>query len=298
MCVTLHDASLGQTTIAGWRFHGRRTHCLLYGNEPRNRVTVPNAMILHIPIAHATVLSEANFVPTRGLRHLLEDMWQAAPKFEERLERGGMFGAELAPKSIAVFDMGIYTVVAATRADAADIAAALETVHPDRRPQISRALIEFYLRTWPEDALVIACFNQASGQATEPIGVEFPPQDFDILRMPATDAHGDIPDFDSPVPVLVHHRLIVGTDELGVGGRVSYREPGRMHPRLLEILPQRVVGAALLQIPMANGDFYVDFTRFTQDRDGREDRNGHVLRAHGPMLTERADRIPMLLASA
>ena len=49
---------------------------------------------------------------------------------------------------------------------------------------------------------------------------------------------------------------------------------------------------------MADGDFYIDFARFTQDRDGREGRNGHVLRAHGPALTERADRIPMLLASA
>lgn len=69
MCVTLHDASLGQTTIAGWRYHPRRTHCLLYGNEPENRAAAANAMILHIPVAMGTALGQANFIPTRGLRH-------------------------------------------------------------------------------------------------------------------------------------------------------------------------------------------------------------------------------------
>jgi hypothetical protein len=292
VCVALHDASFGQTTVAGWRFPRRQTHCVMYGNEPRNRVTVPNAMLLHIPVAHGTTLTRDNFLPTSGLSLVLEDMWLAAPKFEERLTRSIQFGVAKGG-SVAVFDMGKYTWVAATRADPAQVSAALETVRPDRRPQVGEPLIEFYLRTWPDDALAIACFNQASGEATEPAAIEYVPQNWDVLRMPAVDAHGEIPGFDRPV--TVNHRLIIGTDEFGAGGRVTYREQGRMDPRLREVLPGRVVGAELLQVPMANGDFYVDFGRFTRGHDGSETSNGHVLRAHGPALTGQADRIPLQL---
>jgi hypothetical protein len=292
MCVALHDASFGQTTVAGWRFRRRRTHCLMYGNEPANRVTVANAMLLHIPIAHGTTLTRDNFIPTSGLSLVLDDMWLAAPKFEERVTRGGLFGVAKGG-SVTVFDMGKYTWVAATRADPQQVSAALETVRQDRRPQAGEQLIDFYLRTWPDDALAIACFSQAGGEATEPAAIEYVPQDWDILRMPAVDAHGEIPGFDRPV--TVNHRLIIGTDEFGVGGRVTYRERGRMDPRLREVLPERVVGAELLQVPMANGDFYVDFGRFTQGSDGSETRNGHVLRAHGSELTDGANRIPVQL---
>lgn len=284
MCVTLHDASLGQTTIAGWRFAPRRTHCLLYGNEPDNRSAVANAMILHLPVAHGTVLTMDNFIPVQGLRHVLEDMWAAAPKYRELRETRG-YSARSVSKGVLVFDMGIYTWVAATQADPEEIRAALEIVRPDRRPQISRQLIEFYLRTWPYDALAIGCFSRSGSRATDPVAIEYVPQEWDILRMPAVDAHGEIPDLDSQV--TVNHRLIVGTDELNAGGRVTYREQSWMEPRLREVLPGRVVGAELLRFPMANGDFYVDISRFAKDED--------ILRARGADLTSRADRIPVLL---
>jgi hypothetical protein len=288
MCVTLFDARLGQTTIAGWRFPRRRTHCLLYGNEPENLAGVPNAMILHIPVAFQCTLTQDNFLPTEGLRHVLDDMWAAAPKYELREERG-VFGERKTRGTVSVFDVGSYTWVVATQADPADIAAALETVRPDRRPQISRQLIEFYQRTWPYDALAIGCFSTAAGGATEPVCVEYPPQDWDILRYPATDAHGHVPAWGEYVQV--DHRIIVGTSELGLGGAVRYREAARMAPRLAELLPGQVVGAELLRIPMIQGDFYVDFSRF-----GRDDATtGHVLRAHGPALDASADRIPALL---
>jgi hypothetical protein len=296
MCVTLRDATLGLTTQAGWRFHPRRTHCQLYGNEPRNRANVANAMFLHIPIAPATTLTQANFLPTRGLRLLLDDMWRAAPKYQEQ-ETLRTMSAGVTRKTVSVFDMGNYTWVAATRADPGDITEALNEVRdrrPDRHPQIGAPLIEFYLRTWPHDALAIGCFNQAAGQATEPVALEYVPQNWDVLRMPAVDAHGEIPDFTHPA--VVNHRLIVGTAEFGAGGRVTYRELGQMDPRLAEVLPGRVVGAELRDIPMANGDFYVDFGRFTDRADPSGPGGGaKVLRAHGPELTERADRIPVLL---
>lgn len=290
MCVSLHDASFGQTTVAGWRVHDRRTHCLMYGNEPENRVTAANAMLLHIPVAHGTTLTRDNFIPTSGLSLILEDMWRAAPR-PGRLTRGGQPGFK--GISLDVFDMGRYTWVAATHAGPGQVSAALETVRPDRRPRIGEQLIEFYLRTWPGDALAIACFSDAGGEPTEPAVIEYVPRDWDILRMPAVDAHGEIPGFDRPV--TVNHRLIAGTDELGAGGRVTYRERDRMDPRLREILPERVAGAELSQVPMANGDFYIDFGRFTQGRDGSDTGSGHVLRASGPELTGQAERIPVPL---
>src|SRR5580765_6067361 len=274
MCVTLHDARLGQTTIAGWRVPERRTHCLLYGNEPENRAGVPNAMILHIPVAPGTELTQENFLPTAGLRFVLEDMWRAAPKFRELRETRGTYGAGLAKGSVSVFTMGAYTWVVANRADADMISDALEWIPEYVRPRISRGLIGFYLRTWPDDALAIGCFSKAGGKAT--------------------DAHGEIPDLRARV--RVNHRLIVGTTELGLGGTVRFREFGTMDARLARLLfagASQVVAAELLDIPMANGDFYVDFAGFGQD----DARLGYILRAHGAELDGRADEITALLTA-
>lgn len=291
MCVTLHNAVLGQTTIAGWRFPARRSHCLLYANEPENRAGVPNAMILHIPVAHGTVLTEQNFLPTTGLEHVLADMWAAAPKYEDRGPLRKSYSAGLTKGVVTVFTLGAYTWVAATRADATAIGAALETIHLSRRPQISQGLIEFYLRTWPNDALAIGCFSQASGKATEPVGIEYHPEDWDLLRMPAVDAHGEIPDLRALV--RVRHRLIVGTSELGLGGHVAYRERHAMDPRLAQLLPGRVAGAELLDIPMPNGDFYVDFSELGENGA----RVGYLLRARGAEPDGSGSRIPMPLGA-
>jgi hypothetical protein len=289
MCVTLYDARLGRTTIAGWRYLPRQTHCLLYGNEPENRAGVANAMILHIPVAYGAALTEQNFLPTEGLRRVLDDMWDAAPKYAElRATRGFTLSAP-ARGTVSVFTLGAYTWVAATQADAGAVSAALEQVPASRRPAISRGLIEFYLRTWPYDSLAIGCFSQDSGKATEPVAIEYPPQLWDLLRMPATDAHGEIPDLGARV--RVNHRLIVGTGELGFGGRVRYTERHQMDARLAQVLPEQVVAAELADLPMANGDFYVDFRRFGQE----ETDTGYVLRSHGAELDHRADRIPALL---
>jgi hypothetical protein len=292
MCVTLHDARLGQTTIAGWRVPELRTHCLLYGNEPENRAGVPNAMILHIPLAHGATLTQDNFLPTAGLEHVLADMWRAAPKYRELRETRGVYGSAVTKGSVSVFDMGAYTWVVANRADAGMIAAALETVRPDRRAHVSEQLIAFYRRTWPDDALAIGCFSRADGSATEPVGLAYPPQDWRRLRFPAVDAHGEVPDLRARV--TVNHRIIVGTTELGLGGTVRFREFGSMDARLARVLfagASRVVGAELLDIPMRNGDFYVDFGEF-----GRDDaRTGELWRANGAELDGRADGIPVLL---
>ena len=294
MCVTLHDARLGQTTIAGWRVPERRTHCLLYGNEPENRAGVPNAMILHIPVAPGTVLTQDNFLPTAGLRFVLEDMWRAAPKFRELRQPRGLYGSAVTKGSVSVFTMGAYTWVVANRADADMISDALDQIPEYVRPRISRGLIGFYLRTWPDDALAIGCFSQAGGKATEPVGIEYAPADWRRLRMPAVDAHGEIPDLRARV--RVNHRLIVGTTELGLGGTVRFREFSSMDARLARLLfagASQVVAAELLDVPMANGDFYVDFAGFGAD----DARLGYILRAHGAELDGRADEIPALLTA-
>jgi hypothetical protein len=292
MCVTLYDARLGQTMIAGWRFPRRRTHCLLYGNEPENLARVPNAMILHIPLAPGATLTRDNFIPTRGLRYVLEDMWAAAPKYPRRKTRTLLLGDEPERGSVQVFSMGSYTWVAATHADADEIHDALQQVPLERRPRLlDRELIGFYLENWPYDALAIGCFSRASGDGTEPACIEYPPQDWDILRYPATDAHGHRPRWGETVEV--NHRIIVGTDELGLGGRVRYREAGAMDPRLAEVVPQLVVGAELARVPMVQGDFYVDLSRFGQD----EARTGSIMRADGPRLNRGAEPVPALLAA-
>jgi hypothetical protein len=290
MCVTAFAASLGRTAIAGWRNTHQRTHCLLYGNEPVNLAGVPNAMILHIPVAPNTTLTRDNFLPTEGLQYLLADMWAAVPKPEERLARGMTSGASSREPEVNVFTMGSYTWVVAARADAGLISDALGLVQADRRPRIGEPLTDFYLRTWPEDALAIGCFSSASGKPAEPACIEYVPRDWDVLRMPATDAHGHVPDLGELV--TVNHRLVVGTGEFGLGGHVAYRERHWMEPRLRDILPQRVVGAEVAGGKLPNGDFYVDFGYLTQGPGGC----GAILRAHGAELGGEATRIPVLMS--
>jgi len=290
MCVTLYDAKLGQTRIAGWRIPGDQEHAIMYGNQPQNLVSVPNAMILHIPLAPGAVLTMANFLPTEGLRHVLADMWAAAPKWqEEGMSRS--FGGRLTRGTVVTFDMGSYTWVAATNADADEIITALEQVHPDRRPHLSAGLIRFYQQTWPDDALAIGCFVLADGDATEPVCVKYPPRSYRVLRYPATDAHGHIPAWGEPV--FVNHQIIAGTDEFGIGGRVTYQEEARMGDRLAGIIPRLVIGAELLRIPMIQGDFYIDFGQDFTLPAGSVD----LQRANGPELDSRAKAVPMLLSS-
>lgn len=262
----------------------------MYGNEPANRAGAPNAMILHIPVAPNTMLTQANFIPTDGLRRVTSDMWAAVPEREELDREVRQYGSPRSKALVTMFDMGAYTWVAANQASSRAISDALEFVRPERRPHVAWPLIDFYLRTWPDDALAIGCFNQAGGEATEPTCIEYVPADWNILRMPAVDAHGEVPRFDQPV--LVNHRLIVGTDEFYLGGHVRYSETIRMDHRLAEVLPRRVVGAELGHIPMPNGDFYVDFNGFRRPA-GRDEVD--VLRAHGPELTPAAAEIPMAI---
>jgi len=281
MCVTLHDARLGRTALAGWRYPGRQTHCLAYGNEPENRSGKPNVMLLHIPLAYGAVLTRDNFIPAQGLGRFLEDMWRAAPKWPGG-ETARTLGSREVRGSVSVFSMGSYTWVTATQADPDDIAAALDEVPAHRRPAISRQLIGFYQRTWPY-ALALGCFSTRSGDPAEPAVIEYPPQDWDILRMPATDAHGTIPAWGERV--RVDHRIIIGTGELGLGGPVTYTERNQMDPLLRDTLPSRTVAAEIPGAMLWNGDFYVNFRELA--------RNGDVRRANGPVLDAGAERIPV-----
>ncbi len=300
MCVALlPDTSFGTTTIAGARVtrNGRPQHLVLYGNEPRRQSRYTggraeaNAIILHIPVAEDRPLTQENFLRTNSLGHLLDDMWAAVPAYNPpTLSRGTRsFGA--ITKGVSVFQSGIYTWVVANQATAQEISIAFQLVKPELRPNIGAALLDYYLREHPDDALAIGCFpGQTGGQKAEPVAICYDPRDYEVLRMPAIDAHGEIPQFRHPVDV--NHRLIVGTDEFDVGGRVHYSELDLIHPDLAAVLPNRVVGVELASVLMANGDFFVDFRRLF---DGP--RKATMLRAKGSSLDSAEPyQIPMLVS--
>jgi hypothetical protein len=288
MCVALKDATFGTTTIAGWRrvVGGRRVHAMVYGNEPFGRFDGPNAIALPFPIAPGTSFGPANFLPTDGLSHLLDDMWAAVP--EPELERMTMSRAPIGKggPEVSVFQRGIYTWVSASQIEPELIMAALELVNPAVRPDMPEWALQFYQQVYPGWALAIGCFPHARGQKAEPVAVQYEPRDWELLHMPAIDAHGETPKMGRNV--TVNHRIIVGTEEFGYGGRVLYNEQHRFDPALAAVLPRRVAGAELREVPMLNGDFYVRY-----GRDGEQPR---LLRTTGIDLTADAYEIPLRAA--
>jgi hypothetical protein len=209
----------------------------------------PNAMILPFPAE--TAMGPANIIDTRDCKKILDDYNESTrPK---RRSVTNEFGAGVADfsDSVQVFQSGNYHVVLAANATALSIQAALQTVPAEKRPSISKEMIEGYLRLYGGWTIAICCFSGTV--EAEPLLWWYEPRDATKLFLPTLDAHdGGAPNVD--VKVLADHVLIVGSSETLPGVRVEFTDtiPETIKPFLTPKAYQRAYYGEL-----PNGDFYL-----------------------------------------
>jgi hypothetical protein len=247
MCVTMWSAELRGTRLyAGeGEFGGKLVHVLAYQNTALSEG--PNAMILPIPAAAA--LDERNAIDTRKFRDFLEIIHLASEIRDESLRsRPESLGAPPAK----VFDVGTYTVVLASGAQA--ISAALEQVPAEKRPPDNRAVFGAFEENYPGWPLAVCCWN---GEIEpEPLLWWYEPRDPDWLFAPALDAHDARPPRMGE-EVEVDHFIAFGGSRYTQGKNVrSFDWRDGVPAEAAGLFPRSIHGTRV-RGKMPNGDFWV-----------------------------------------
>lgn len=259
MCMSMASGQFANTL--GYAGTVGDRHTFWYQNVAAQPQPGPNAMLLHVPVAPGT---RVTLLDTTGCPHVLTDMRNAVVPPTRGMPDAGagdMLGVE-------IVEMGPYHVVIA--ADPAQIPAALKRVPVAKRPHLQPDLFAFYQTTFPGWAMLCCCFN-GTGFESLPIAVVYTPRDFDRIFFPALDGHTGHPPA-LTAPVTVDHVLCFGTDRPitlddawappeysearslsrdFVPVRYSDTLPAAIRP----ILPDQVLGVALVNRQLPNGDF-------------------------------------------
>lgn len=231
-----------------------KIHVQGYQNIIQNLVDEPNCMILHIPSLNT--IGTLNFLPTMKCKHILSDMVTA---FQPPVKSSRSISAKRGP--LNDYEMieynEIYTVIIAHRASAIPYALnELAKTHPDRTPRISQNKINYYATHFTNYTLALCCFNNKETKNAAPILYWYTPFEYDTLRLPALDLHGDF----NAIPhtndlVKVDHWIFLSSDYMKNGVNVYYNDT---LPRdYYFYLPNQIIGKKIQQT-MQNGDFIID----------------------------------------
>lgn len=284
MCVTTAKARLGDTIVyAGLaKRDGKTVHVLGYQNTVENlaRTRAPagrplrgwgdlgredepgvgaNAMILPIP-AVAGSLSEANMVDTSDSPAILQDMARTVAKQFQRPSAGGRGLLGGTSKSVMLFDKGMYTVVLAESASSQEIAEALESVPQEKRPEISRVLLQAFAEWYPGWPLAICCFNGTKVERPDPLLWWYQPRHPEVVFFPALDSHtGGVPDLDANV--ARDHILVLGVsadfDRPASFVVPEWKSDGLPMTAIRGLMPSWIWGSVLYRSRTKNGDFII-----------------------------------------
>lgn len=210
----------------------------------------PNAMILPFPTA--TAMGPANIIDTRDCKKILDDLNESTkPQMKSASMRGFGVAAAAFNDSVQVFQSGSYHVVLASNASVLSIQAALQTVPSEKRPTISKEMLEGYTKLYSGWTIAICCFSGTV--EAEPLLWWYEPKDASKLFLPTLDAHdGGAPNVDAKVES--DHVLIVGSSETNPGVKVEFTNaiPPTVKPFLTPKAYQRAYHGEL-----PNGDFYL-----------------------------------------
>jgi len=200
MCITVEEAIMNQTITGVLVDYLKKTHTLFYQNAAENIHDGPNALIL--PILGA-VIGEA--IDTTPFNKCLNDI----VSFFEVRTRGGL--SKGLSKGIAIYECGAYTVIHAKDASLKGIEKALQSIQPNKRPNISRELSEWYQTYYSKPELLICCFDGSEMTEVQPIMIEYVPRDFNKVFIPGADSHdGTVPRMGKQ-RVSRDHKIIFGT---------------------------------------------------------------------------------------
>jgi hypothetical protein len=259
MCVTSDLAKLLGTKIyLGQKKVNRRLlHILGYKADPQNLATGPNALIIHLPAK--VKMTETNNLNTKGCSNLLDDMVQAAlPKPKGELKRS--LGINLSERAL-VYTSGIYTVIQAHSADA--VYDALNRVPANKRPNISRELLQYYNQNYNGWTLQLCCFDNKDVAKAEPLMWWYEPMDYSTFILPGVDSHdGGVPNYRYQVERDTY--LIFGSDEFSrnIGHKVWYSD--RKIPSQTQLfLPEKVI-VTHIKGSTPNGDYILPTNNLLQ----------------------------------
>ncbi len=255
MCVTFKPAALSRTVVyAGESTHkGKYVHVLGYQNHARNRAGGPNAMIL--PIPSAAMMGPENVVDISKTKRILRNYEKALePQYKSSSSdtRSRGFSKSL---SIQVFETGIYTVVMAANASAAEIEKALNLVPTNKRPALNPELLGAYSAWYPGWTIAVCCFMQTHDEP-DPLVWWYEPMNHQRFFVPTLDSHtGEVPDVLSDVEL--DHTFVFGSTITpdGVGVEINNEA------ELSRFLPTKVSGkhsASGPHISTPNGDRWLD----------------------------------------
>jgi hypothetical protein len=182
-------------------------------NSPSGKVVTPgNAMIFPVPAKHP--ITPDNLVSLDNCSSLLKDMWRFA---NPAVSMGITRGFDEVPKSISVYEIGLYTVVISNNANTEAVMQVIEKKVPaDRLPSIDPQLIDWFAKMYNGWPLIIACFANTASEWSVPFGVFYDPIWPDLIFVPGADAHdGEPPKIG--LPVDVNHVLMFGADKVSNG---------------------------------------------------------------------------------
>lgn len=247
MCISIAPADFKGTAI----LFGEKDHptlgqirTLAYANTVVNHAVGPNAMILHFPSSQR--MTQENVVDTSNCPNILKDMIKAA----QSSAKSPSFG--LSSRSmVQVFEHDIYTVVLG---EANAIAEALPLVPSEKRPNLNKALFDYYAQAFPGWQIALCCFNNKDGEKAKPMLWWYYPIDSNMFFAPGIDCHtGGIP---QDAPVAVDHWMILASDWMpkNYGYEVQYQD--EIPSDVMAFLPKEVVGFEMKGM-YANGDFYL-----------------------------------------
>lgn len=259
MCLSSAPARFNDTLLyAGVAPSG--AHVIGYQNTATNLAVGANCMML--PMQSLDPMGPANILDTRSCKNILRDMRTALMPVSKGLTRGGGSFA-LDSMSVQVFDHDIYTI--ALGLVGADFGRALASVSPDRRPSISREILDFWARHYRGYHLALCCFNNRDAQQAAPMLWCYNPAVPETLVAPAVDGHdGHAPRPGAPVDL--DHFLMASCPDISQAAEISYTD--RIPAPLRAVLPTRAVGQSYEGYEGPNGDFLIDTGRL---RSGRLD---------------------------
>ncbi len=229
---------------------GEVRHVLGYQNHADNISRGPNAMILPIP---ADTVSRDNVVDASDFSDVLDIYSEAVEKLRNRSRSFTRLTLSYSASLADVFESGSYTIVLAT--EASQITEALERVPANKRPSISKELVDSLGKLYEGWPIAVCCFD-GNKVAPEPMIWEFKPKFENILFAPALDAHtGGAPDLKANVQrshKLAFHSYKMNLDTC-LNTEIEYSD---VPDKLLWLFGTKIKGA-IVEGKTPNGDFAI-----------------------------------------
>lgn len=256
MCISAQPANFSNTHLYAGEalYNNELVHVMGYQNKAVS--DGPNAMLLPIPTDKS--MSKDNLIDCRDFPEFMVDIAAATrlQTFSDKMSKSVRRG--FAAASFQIFDSGSYTVVLASSVNG--ILEALNVVPKEKRPELSKNLLNGMCVLYPDHTFALCCWN--GNIEAEPILLWYSPKDKDYLFAPALDAH----DGDSPNPradVNVDHYISFSTLNMDKSNAnrvyyedgVSYKDGKEFFIKPHELCPEYVVGTKLNTV-MKNGDFF------------------------------------------